>query len=77
MCSSDLYDRQVESITCNLDKWAEVIFNPFGSRNTEFFNWGISAGRINEMRAYIDQGKPCVLCLKSLGDVGDQMIDIV
>lgn len=71
-----LYDRQVESITCNLDKWAEVIFNPFGSRNTEFFNWGISAGRINEMRAYIDQGKPCVLCLKSLGDLGHQIIAI-
>lgn len=71
-----LYDRQVESLTSNLDKWAEVYLNPFGTRNTEFFNWGISAGRIGEMRQFIDQGKPCVLCLKSVGDLGHQVIAI-
>ncbi len=47
-----LYDRQVTSIVSNLDKWSEVNFNPGGARNTEFFNWGISAKkgeRIDEL----------------------------
>ena len=41
---SYLYGRQVTSLEENLDKWAEVGFNPGGIRNTEFYHWGLQAG---------------------------------
>lgn len=66
-----LYDRQVTSITSNLDKWAEIGFNPGGARNSEFFNWGIEnkkGSRINELRSFIDRGKPVPLGLQSVGE---------
>src|SRR5262245_51943998 len=36
-----IYDRQMTSLSSNVDKWAEVELNPFGARNSEFFNWGL------------------------------------
>lgn len=66
-----LYDRQVTSITSNLDKWAEIGFNPGGARNGEFFNWGIEnkkGSRINELRSFIDRGRPVPLGLQSVGE---------
>jgi len=61
-----IYNRQVHSITENLDKWAELGFNPFGARNGEFFNWGLqgfNGGRIEELRASLDRGHPVPLGL--------------
>ena len=61
-----IYNRQVNSIVDNLDKWAELGFNPFGARNGEFFNWGLqgfNGGRLQELRAKIDRGQPVPLGL--------------
>ncbi|NEQ27075.1 MAG: hypothetical protein F6K28_50305, partial [Microcoleus sp. SIO2G3] len=72
-----IYDRQVTSIVSNLDKWAEIGFNPGGIRDTEFFNWGISAKRgerIDELRQFLDKGIPCVLCLQGEGSTGNHQV---
>ncbi|WP_066363814.1 hypothetical protein [Herbidospora mongoliensis] len=61
-----IFDRQIESITPNLDKWTELTFNPFGWRNAEFFNWGLqgfNGGRLQELRENIDAGRPVPLGL--------------
>lgn len=61
-----LYDRQIESITPNLDKWTELTVNPFGWRTAEFFNWGLqgfNGGRLQELREGIDAGRPVPLGL--------------
>lgn len=61
-----IYDRQVNSLVDNGDKWAELNFNPFGARNGEFFNWGLqgfNGGRLQELRAKIDRGQPVPLGL--------------
>ena len=59
-----LYNRQVTSLVANVDKWAEYIFNPGGSRSLEFFNWGLNE-RLIELRSFIDRGVPVPLGLKS------------
>lgn len=46
-----IYNRQVTSITENLDKWAELGFNPFGWRTKEFFNWGLQASTAGACRS--------------------------
>ncbi|MFC3192710.1 hypothetical protein ACFODZ_00520 [Marinicella sediminis] len=61
-----IYDRQVHSIADNVDKWAELGFNPGGARNSEFFKWGLEGkrgGRIDELRSSIDRGIPVPLGL--------------
>ena len=66
-----IYHRQVTSLTENLDKWAEVGFNPFGARDSEFFNWGLQGfggGRLEELRYEIDRGRPVPLGLQEYGD---------
>ncbi|WP_422350765.1 hypothetical protein [Flagellimonas sp.] len=66
-----LYDRQVTSITSNVDKWAEIGLNPLGARNGEFFNWGVEnkpGSRINELRPFINRGQPVPLGLQSVGE---------
>jgi hypothetical protein len=71
------YDRQVASLERNADKWAELYLNPLGSRNTEFFNWGISAKkgeRIDELKSFIDNGKPCVLGMYGINGTGDHQV---
>lgn len=66
---SYLYNRQVNSIVNNIDKWGEYGFNPGGSRNREFFNWGIQmgSGRLGELQGRIDRGEPVPLGLQSCG----------
>lgn len=61
-----IYNRQVTSITGNIDKWTELGFNPLGARNGEFFRWGLQGfggGRLQELRARIDRGQPVPLGL--------------
>jgi hypothetical protein len=67
---SYLYNRQVNSIERNIDKWVEYSVNLLGGRNREFFNWGIQFGngRLGELRRFIDQGQPVPLGLKSCGN---------
>ncbi len=68
-----IYDRQQNSTLDNLDKWAELSFNPFGSRTGEFFNWGLqgfNGGRLQELRAEIDNGRPVPLGLYKGGNGG-------
>ncbi|MEO6525907.1 MAG: hypothetical protein ABIP93_04730 [Gemmatimonadaceae bacterium] len=59
-----LYNRQVTSLTANIDKWVEYSVNPFGSRSAEFFNWGLNE-RLTELRSFIDRGVPVPLGMKS------------
>ncbi|PHR57130.1 MAG: hypothetical protein COA47_12015 [Robiginitomaculum sp.] len=65
-----IYNRQVNSIESNVDKWTELTINPFGTRNTEFFNWGLQGGpggRMTELKRAIDAGTPVPLGLRSCG----------
>ncbi len=74
---SYLYNREVESLASNLDKWAELGFNPGGSRNGEFFNWGLqgtNGGRLEELRSFIDQGIPAVIDLQGDGGTGNHQV---
>jgi hypothetical protein len=74
---SYLYNRQVESIKSNLDKWTELGFNPGGARNTEFFNWGLQAsngGRLQELRSFLDNGTPVPLGLQGDGNTGTHQV---
>jgi hypothetical protein len=74
---SYLYNREVDSLVSNLDKWAEVGFNPGGSRNGEFFNWGLqgtNGGRLEELRSSIDQGIPAVIDLQGDGGTGNHQV---
>lgn len=64
-----IYARQMNSLGDHMDKWVELHGNPFGARNSEFFNWGLQGfggGRLQELRAKIDAGEPVPLGLKSL-----------
>jgi hypothetical protein len=74
-----LYARQVDSLESNVDKWAEIIFNPFGWRDSEFFKWGLQKdARVKELRAAIDAGKPVPLGMKAIGSFtgGHQVLAI-
>jgi len=74
---SYLFNREVESIKSNLDKWAEIGFNPGGGRNSEFFNWGLQAskgGRIEELRSFIDKATPVPLGLQGDGNTGNHQV---
>lgn len=66
---SYLFHRQVNSIVLNVDRWAEMGLNPAGARNRELFNWGLQlgSGRLGELRAMIDAGKPVPLGLQECG----------
>ncbi|GEM_PF-2029614 len=55
------------------DKWSELVFNPFGWRTSEFWQWGIQGfggGRLEELKTQIDAGKPVILGLFAAGDGG-------
>lgn len=66
-----VYNRQVDSITRNADKWAELGFNPLGVRNEELWRWGLEKdGRVAELRKAIDAGKPVPLGLESCSGCG-------
>lgn len=64
-----ILSRQMKSLEAHMDKWIELHGNPFGARNSEFFNWGLQGtggGRLQELRAKIDAGNPVPLGLKSM-----------
>jgi hypothetical protein len=65
-----LYDRQVQSIQANIDKWAELSTNPFGARNATFYQWGLEGpnGRLDHLRHEIDSGRPVPLGLKGCNE---------
>jgi hypothetical protein len=66
---SYIYGRHVTSLQRVMPKWIELHANPFGARNSEFFNWGLQGtggGRLQELRTEIDAGRPVPLGLKSL-----------
>lgn len=68
-----IWGRQRSSVLDNADKWGELFFNPFGSRNTEFFNWGLQGfggGRLEELKKEIDKGNPVPLGLFKPGNGG-------
>lgn len=68
-----IWGRQRSSVLDNVDKWGELFFNPFGSRNTEFFNWGLQGfggGRLEELKKEIDKGNPVPLGLFKPGSGG-------
>lgn len=68
-----IYNRQQNATLDNVDKWGELSFNPFGSRTNEFFNWGLqgsNGGRVQELRAEIDAGRPVPLGLYKGGNGG-------
>jgi hypothetical protein len=70
---SYIYKRQSMSLINNPDKWTELIVNPFGLRNDEFFNWGLQGtkgGRIQELQALINSGNPAPLGLFAPGGAG-------
>ena len=73
-----IYDRQMTALESHMDKWVELHGNPFGSRNSEFFNWGLQdfgGGRLQELKARIAANEPVPLGLKSLS--GDPSADHV
>lgn len=65
-----LFDRQMESMNSNIDKWGELMFNPFGARNGEFYRWGVqpTGGRLDELKRFIDAGTPVPLGLRSCNE---------
>ena len=68
-----IYNRQQNSTLDNIDKWGELGVNPFGWRTGEFFNWGLqgfNGGRLEELRAEIDAGRPAPLGLFKGGNGG-------
>ncbi len=70
---SYIYARQSKSLESNIDKWTELIVNPFGWRNDEFFNWGLQGtggGRLQELKEMIDSGKPVPLGMFKAGSGG-------
>jgi hypothetical protein len=66
---SYIYGRQVNSLERNLDRWAELGFNPGGARNREFFTWGlqVGSGRLGQLMERIDRGDPVPLGLWECG----------
>jgi hypothetical protein len=67
------YGRQTTSIESNVDRWAELLVNPLGSRTNEFFSWGLkggSGGQLQVLKSYIDRGIPVPLGLFESGDGG-------
>lgn len=67
---SYLYTRNWNEIERNLHRWGELGFNPAGARNREIFGWGlqVGSGRLGEMMASIDRGRPIPLSLQMCGD---------
>lgn len=68
-----IFNRQINANVYNADKWAELITNPFGWRTDEFFNWGLqgsNGGRIQELKEFIDNGKPVPIGLFKGGNGG-------
>jgi hypothetical protein len=72
-----IFAREVISLSQNLDKWAEIGFNPGGARSSEFFRWGLQGtggGRLQELREMIDRGTPVPIGLQSYGSGGNHQV---
>jgi hypothetical protein len=74
-----LYHRQTNSIVDhNHVKWTELSVNPFGTRNAEFYRWGLEGpgGRLDHLKREIDAGRPVPLGLKGCdeGCNGDHQV---
>lgn len=57
---SYIYGRQQHSMWNVHEKWSEFEVNPFGSRSSEFYRWGIQGtggGRLEELKNAIDAGR--------------------
>ena len=67
LLESYIYDRQQKSFLPNIDKWTELTFNPFGSRDREFFFWGLE-GRLATLKMKIDSNEPVPLGLYTTGN---------
>jgi len=57
-----LYDRQQNALGASIDKVAENYFNPFGSRNEEFWGWAVNE-RLKQVKKFIDKNKPVPILL--------------
>ncbi|NBC05958.1 MAG: hypothetical protein GVY26_02055 [Bacteroidetes bacterium] len=58
-----LYERQLNSLSgASIDKVAENWFNPFGSRNEEFWGWAVDE-RLKELKRFIDRNRPIPILL--------------
>ena len=71
--AAHIYQRHEQSVLANVDKWLELMVNPGGVRNGEFFRWGLQqtgGGRLQELRQKIDSGTPVPLGLFSPKDGG-------
>ncbi len=63
---SYIYNRQVISLTSNLDRWGELTINPGGERNNEYWRWGMEGkpgGQLDLLKRSIDAGRPVPLGL--------------
>lgn len=67
---SYIWQRQQQSAFPNADKWIEYGTNLWGSRNRDFFNWGLQlgSGRLGELMSKIDRGEPVPLGLQACGN---------
>jgi len=71
-----IYNRQMNSLFENSDKWLEEMVNPFGWQNNEFFYWGLqgtNGGRLQELKSFIDKGIPVPLGLYGAGDTRSRL----
>jgi len=70
--STYISGRQERSTLNTVDRWIELIFNPFGARTSEFFNWGLQdfgGGRLQQLREEIGRGRPVALGLFNPADM--------
>ncbi len=69
-----IFERQSTSTINNIDKWGELVGNPFGWRTDQYFRWGLEGinpgDRISELKSFIDAGKPVPLGLFKAGNGG-------
>ena len=61
-----LYARQVDSLVNPGDQWADVCFNPFGSRNGELFRRGLDS-EFEKLKSRLLSHGPTVIGMKSEG----------
>ena len=65
-----LYDRNVNQIVSNVDRWVELGANPGGARSSEYFSWGLEGSpsrQFERIKASVDAGQPVPLGLQGCG----------
>lgn len=71
-----IVSRQMNSMwDTNFTRWVDQLVNPFGSRNDEFYRWGLQ-DRLTELRREIDAGRMVPMALKGCdeGCAGDHVV---